>query len=54
MLSETFARKHDYMDLEADYSLRASATTRLYHAGVDEELIPEVTGHRSNAIRNYK
>ena len=37
-----------------NHSLRASAATRLYHAGVDEQLISEVTGHRSNAIRNYK
>ena len=27
---------------------------RDYHAGVDEQLISEVTGHRSNAIRDYK
>ncbi|CAC5398261.1 unnamed protein product [Mytilus coruscus] len=37
-----------------DHSLRASAATRMYDAGVDKELICEVTGHRSNAVRNYK
>ncbi|CAC5423576.1 unnamed protein product [Mytilus coruscus] len=37
-----------------NHSLRASAATRMYDAGVDEQLICEVTGHRSNAIRNYK
>ena len=28
-------------------SLRATATSRLYHAGVDEQLVMEVTGHCS-------
>ena len=37
-----------------NHSLRTSAATRLYQAGVDEQLITEVTGHRSNAARNYK
>ncbi|CAC5390462.1 unnamed protein product [Mytilus coruscus] len=35
-------------------SLRASAATRMYDAGVDEQLICEVTNRRSNAVRNYK
>lgn len=34
--------------------LRTSAATRLYHAGVDEQLLSEATGHRSNGIRNRK
>ncbi|CAC5388535.1 unnamed protein product [Mytilus coruscus] len=33
-----------------NHSLRASAATRMYDAGVDEQLICEVTGHRSNAV----
>lgn len=37
-----------------NHSLRATAATRLYEAGVDEQLICEKTGHRSNAIRGYK
>lgn len=37
-----------------NHSLRATAATRLYVAGVDEQLISEKTGHRSNAIRCYK
>ncbi|CAC5373452.1 unnamed protein product [Mytilus coruscus] len=37
-----------------NHSLRASAATRMYDAGVDEQLICEVTGHRSNAVKNYK
>ncbi|ESO91764.1 hypothetical protein LOTGIDRAFT_163122 [Lottia gigantea] len=38
----------------SNHSLRATAATRLYQAGVDEQLITEKTGHRSNAVRAYK
>ena len=38
-----------------NHSLRATLATRLYEAGVDEQLIQESTGHRSvEALRNYK
>ncbi|CAC5399500.1 unnamed protein product [Mytilus coruscus] len=37
-----------------NHSLRATAATRLYVAGVDEQLIAEKTGHRSSAVRGYK
>ncbi|XP_021366378.1 uncharacterized protein LOC110458797 [Mizuhopecten yessoensis] len=37
-----------------NHSLRATAATRLYSARVDEQLIAEKTGHRSNAVRLYK
>ena len=40
--------------LGLDDSLRATAATRLYDAGVDEQLITEKTGHRSSAVRSYK
>lgn len=54
-MSQTFARKVDYIDLEAtNYSLRASAAIRVYHAGVDEQLMSEVTGQRLDEKRNYK
>ena len=38
----------------SNHSLRATAATRLYAAGVDEQLIAEKTGHRSDAVRSYK
>ena len=38
----------------SNHSLRATAASRLYNANVDEQLISEVTGHRSNAVRSYK
>ena len=37
-----------------NHSLRASAATRMFDAEVDEQLICEVTGHRSSAVRSYK
>lgn len=37
-----------------NHSLRATAATRLYDAGVDEQLIAEKTRHRSSAVRSYK
>ena len=37
-----------------NHSLRATAATRLFDADIDEQLITEVTGHRSSAVRNYK
>ncbi len=38
----------------SNHSLRATSASRLYEAGVDEQLIQERTGHRSNAVRGYK
>ena len=37
-----------------NHSLRSSSATRMYHSGVDEQVIQEITGHRSNAVRAYK
>jgi len=38
-----------------NHSLRATTTTRLYRAGVDEQLIMDGTGHRSlDGVRSYK
>ena len=40
---------------KTNHSLRATAATRLFHAGVDEQLIMEWTGHRSlDGVRSYK
>ena len=38
-----------------NHSLRATAATRLFHAGIDEQLIMERTGHHSiDGVRSYK
>ena len=40
---------------KTNHSLRVTAATRLYHKGVDEQLIMERTGHRSlDGVRSYK
>jgi hypothetical protein len=36
------------------HSLRATAATRLYESGYQEQTIMEVTGHQSSAVREYK
>ena len=40
---------------KTNHSLRATAATRLYRSGIDEQLVMERTGHRSlEGVRNYK
>ena len=40
---------------KTNHSLRATATTRLYQSGVDEQMVMELTGHRSlEGVRSYK
>ena len=40
---------------KTNHSLRATAATRLYESGVDEQLVMERTGHRSlDGVRSYK
>ena len=40
---------------KTNHSLCATATSRLYHSGVDEQLVMERTGHRSvEGVRSYK
>ena len=37
-----------------NHSLRSTAATRMYHGNVSEQVIQEITGHRSLAVRGYK
>ena len=37
-----------------NHNLRSTSATRMYRDGVDEQVIQEVTGHRSLAVRSYK
>ena len=37
-----------------NHSLHGSSATHMYHSGLDQQVITEITGHRSNAVRNYK
>ncbi|CAG2208377.1 unnamed protein product [Mytilus edulis] len=57
MLTATIARLCKEAGLKgfrSNHSLRATAATRLYEDGQDEQLISEITGHKSNAVREYK
>ena len=38
----------------SNHSLRSTAATKLYCCNIDEQLIQEIMGHRSLAIRQYK
>ena len=48
MKSSTFKGKY------TNHSLRASAATRLFQKGFDEQLVMSVIGHCSNAVSEYK
>ena len=37
-----------------NHSLRSSAATSMYRGNIDEQLIQEITGHRSLAVHSYK
>ncbi len=37
-----------------NHSLRSSCATRMFAAGVNEQLIMETTGHKSECVRQYK
>ena len=48
-------REAGILGYKTNHSLRATAATRLYASGIDEQLVMERTGHRSiEGIRNYK
>ena len=38
----------------SNHSLRSTAATKMYRANIDEQLIMEITGHRSLSVRSYK
>ena len=38
----------------SNHSLRSTCATNLYQCNIDEQLIQEITGHRSLAVRSYK
>ena len=48
-------REAGFVGYYTNHSLRATAASRLYAKGVDEQLIMERTGHSSmNGVRSYK
>ena len=52
---ERRAKSVPHIKSKTNHALRATAATRLYQAGVDEQLIMEKTGHRSlEGMSSYK
>ena len=38
----------------SNHSLRSTAATKMYHSDIYEQVIQELTGHRSIPVRSYK
>ncbi len=56
-LRDTVKRLANAAGLEGkfiNHSLRATAASRMYQAGVPEKFIKEVTGHKSDAVQMYE
>ena len=51
---KTLCTKAGIPGFYTNHSLRSSSATRLYQGGVEEQVIQEITGHRSLAVRSYK
>ncbi len=51
---KTIAEKGGLLGYFTNHSLHSSCATRMYSAGVDEQLIMETTGHHSECVRQYK
>ena len=47
--------KDQIQGYKTNHSLHATAASRLYHKGIDEQLVMERTGHRNiEGVRSYK
>ena len=52
---KNMCQKAGIQGFKTNHSLRATAATRLYSSGIDEQLVMERTGHRSvEGVRSYK
>jgi hypothetical protein len=51
---KTMMQMAGYHGYYTNHSLRATTATRLFKEHIPEQMIMEQTGHRSNAINNYK
>ena len=53
--SKRVCEKAGIKGYKTNHSLRVTTATRLFHSGLDEQLIMEQTGHRSaDGVRSYK
>ena len=51
---KTLCKKAELPGFYSNHSLRSTSAMKLYRNNVDEQLIQEITGHRSLAVRSYK
>ncbi len=51
---KVLAEKGGLTGFFTNHSLRSSCATRMYVAGIDEQLIMETTGHKSECVHQYK
>ncbi len=49
----TLAKEAGLVGHYSNHSLQASAATRMYQSGVDEQVIKEITGHKSDSVQSY-
>uniref|UniRef100_A0A1X7VRV2 Tyr recombinase domain-containing protein n=1 Tax=Amphimedon queenslandica TaxID=400682 RepID=A0A1X7VRV2_AMPQE len=55
MMTKTMFEMGGIKGVKTNHSLQATAATRLYKEGVDEQLIMERIGHHSiDGVRSYK
>ena len=47
-------KKAGFPGFYSNHSLRGTAATRMYRCNIDEQLIQEITGHRSLAVHAYR
>ena len=50
----SLCKKANLPGFYTNHSLHATCATRMYQGNVDEQLICEVTGHRSVSVRSHK
>ncbi len=50
----TLAKEAGLVGHFTNHSLQATAATRMFNGGVDEQVIKEITGHKSDSVRAYK
>ncbi len=50
----TLAKEAGLVGHFTNHSLRATAATQMYNGGVNEQVIKEITGHKSDSVRAYK
>ena len=54
IIKQSLSKDDESSNKFTPHSLRATTATRLYESGIEEQVISEITGHTSTAVRHYK